>query len=175
MITKRLILLSVVTFFLVSCDSLETKNKEVFNSSQRQWELLKKMNGSSYSYTTTFHSWAGYAAKTTIHVENDIIASRECVATFLNYENETFSIDTIEHYIESGHEIGTHVAGAKPLTVDELYYTCAKEYLKVNTKKNTVYLETNKDGLLNLCGYVPDDCFDDCYFGVRIDTIMWIK
>ena len=175
MITKRLFLLSVVAFILVSCESIITKNKEAFNSSQRQWELLKKMNGNSYTYITSFGSWTGYSTKTTIHVENDIIASRECVVTFYNYENEALSIDTIEHYIESAHEIGTHDIGANPLTVDELYDTCVKEYLNVSTKNNTIFLETNEDGLLNLCGFVPDNCVDDCYRGIRIDTIMWIK
>ena len=173
MITKKLILSSVVTLILVSCESIETKNKELFNSSYQQWENLKKLNGNSYKYITTFSSWTGYSAKTGIQVKDDIITSRECVVSNFNYE--TLSYDTIEHYTESANEIGIHEIGANPLTIDELYDTCAKEYLKVNTKNNTIYLETNQDGLLNLCGFVPEGCVDDCYFGIRIDTIMWVK
>ena len=170
--STKLISLFAIALFLVSCeDSIDSKNKETYNYSFNQWKKLKKQNGNSYEYKTTFSSWVGYSTRTTVYIENDIVTSRECYVTYHN--PETFNIDTLNYYIESEREIGVNEIGANPLTIDELYDSCAGEYLKVDSKKNTIYMETNKDGLLNLCGFVPDNCADDCYFGIKIDTIIW--
>jgi hypothetical protein len=70
--------------------------------------------------------------------------------------------------------LGVHKNGALPVTVDELYSTCASEYLTVDAINNTIYFETELKGLMTLCGFVPKGCLDDCYNGVRINYFDWI-
>jgi hypothetical protein len=173
-IKKLFLLPAIFAIISVSCwDSPTSKRKEAYNNSYSQWVKLKKLNGESYDYQTTFGSWAGHGTHTVIQVRNGAVAARNCYVYL--FDDETLRKDTTDSYFETGSEIGSYQFGAAPLTVDELYDTCVRKYLKVNEKENTVYFETSGDGLLNLCGYVPDGCMDDCFFGVKIDTIKWIK
>jgi hypothetical protein len=173
-IKKLFLLPAIFALVSVSCEDRATsRRKEAYDNSYSQWVKLKKLNGESYEYQTTFGSWTGYGMQTVIQVRNGAVAARTCFA--YQFNTETLTKDTIDSYSETGSEIGSHLAGAAPLTVDELYDTCVRKYLRVSEKENTVYFETNGDGLLNLCGYVPDGCMDDCYNGITIDTIKWIK
>jgi hypothetical protein len=172
---KRLFLLSIILAFVsVSCeDRMTSRRKDAYDNSYKQWLKLKNLNGDSYEYQTTFGSWTGYGRQTAIQVRNGAVVSRSCFSYLLN--QQTLTKDTVDYYFEQENEIGSHNCGAAPLTVDELYDTCAKEYLRVNEKENTVYFETKGDGLLNMCGFVPDGCMDDCYTGITVDTVKWIK
>lgn len=80
-----------------------------------------------------------------------------------------------ETYSETKSNLGTHEKGAKPLTIDELYESCAGEYLIVDKEDNTIYFEATTEGLMTLCGFVPKGCMDDCFSGVNIDSFEWIE
>lgn len=142
-------------------------------ASQERWEDLKAVNGNSYIYQTTSLSLTGHGSTTEIRVEDAAITSRVYV------EFETDKINgarkTIFSYNEGANKVGSHTKGALALTIDELYETCAKTYLVADAEKNTIYFETNEEGLMTICGFVPDGCADDCYMGVRINSFDWLK
>lgn len=150
------------------------QGKEGFNYKQsiKKWKSLKEINGNSYEYETTISSWSGFKAVTTIKVINDKVVQRSYQATLPNTED---SVDTTQSYIENEDELGTHPNGTDAVTIDYWYNTCAAEFLSVNIEENTLYFETNTDGQLTVCGFVPEGCMDDCFTGVRISSFEWIN
>tara|TARA_R110000851_G_scaffold279768_1_gene433063 strand:- start:472 stop:612 length:141 start_codon:yes stop_codon:yes gene_type:complete len=45
----------------------------------------------------------------------------------------------------------------------------------VDKEKNTLYFETEINGIMTLCGFVPNGCADDCYQGISIDSFEWVN
>jgi len=68
-----------------------------------------------------------------------------------------------------------NLSGAKVLTIDELYETCAKDVLTVSQEKNKIIFNVSENGLIQTCIYIPKDCQDDCSMGVLILNLKWIK
>lgn len=166
--------------FLLSC-STDDNNSEItgssgisYKDSKASWPELKKINGESYSYTTRFDSWTGFSNKTIITVQDGVVIKREYFAyeTSVNPEGEV--VEELDSYTETGEEIGTHERGFKPLLVEELYETCISEYLTVNEEENKIYFDTDEDGIISNCGFVPKGCVDDCFSGFRIDEFKWL-
>lgn len=54
--------------------------------------------------------------------------------------------EVIDSYIETNVDLGIHEKGAKPMTIDELYDSCASKYTIVDEKSNTLYFETELNG-----------------------------
>ncbi len=137
-----------------------------------QWTELKNINGNSYIYQTTFFSWTGFGSNTELKIEEGIVTSRVYQEFKINETNGQREI--IDTYTESEADLGSHEKGATPLTIDDLYNSCAGEYLSVDKEKNTLYFEAELDGLMTLCGFVPDGCMDDCFRGVTITSFEWL-
>jgi len=144
-----------------------------YNESFSKWNELKKINGNSYIYQTTFVSWAGFGNITELKVEEGIVTSRVYQEFKTNETNGQREIS--DTYAETKTNLGSHEKGATPLTIDDLYNSCAREYLVVDEKNNTLYFETDKiNGLVTLCGFVPKGCMDDCFRGIKINSFDWI-
>ena len=144
-----------------------------YEDSFRTWRELKQRNGNSYTYQTSFGSWTGFGTTTRLTVIEGKVASR----AYEEYQSQNDSSGTVrtilDSYTEDKNDLGTHQKGAPLHTIDDLYTSCVGEYLIVNSTENTVYFETLDNGILSLCGYVPKDCADDCFRGVRIDSFEW--
>lgn len=152
--------------------TVEGEHGLALEESYTQWTDLKKTNGDSYIYEVRFSSWAGFGHITKIKVEEGVVTSRAYEAYRTNESNER---EITETYTETGAELGTNETGAKPATIDELYNSCASEYLIVDAEQNTIYFDAKLDGLMNICGFVPKDCADDCFTGVKIHAFNWIE
>lgn len=144
-----------------------------YNESIGKWNELKTVNGNSYIYQTRFVSWTGQGSTTEIVVIDGEVITRSYYEFKPSEAGGEEQI--IDSYTENGGAIGSNEKGAAPLTVDELYTTCASDYLVVDATNNTLYFETDSTGLMTLCGFVPDGCADDCYSGVSITGFDWIK
>ncbi|WP_150936197.1 hypothetical protein [Pseudotamlana haliotis] len=159
----------------MSCDTGDNTSELItdFNESEANWEELKSINGNSYSYQTTFSSWAGFGNMTELKIVDGVVNSR----FYEEYEiNETNGEkEVINTYLEEGTDLGSHEAGAEILTIDELYNTCLSDYLIVDSKNNVLYFETKLEGIMSLCGYVPEGCGDDCFSGIQINSFNWIE
>lgn len=152
--------------------TLKGESGLTYNESLTQWSELKNLNGDSYIYQTTFISWAGFGNITELKIESGIVTSRTYQGFITNEANGQKEI--IETYTETLTNLGSHEKGASPLTIDDLYNSCASEYLTVDLENNTLYFETELDGLMTLCGFVPNGCMDDCFRGVEINSLEWI-
>ena len=178
-ISKLLTFTVLLTIAFISCEDDETifekkgENNYSYNESLNTWNQLKNFNGNSYTYETTSGSWTGYGSTTKLEIENGIVISRTNQRYQINGSNG--EKDIIDSYSETIENLGTHNYGAAPLTIDEIYNFCAEELLIVDKKNNTIYFETKENGLISLCGYVPDNCIDDCFTGISIEEFSWIN
>ena len=157
---------------LKNLTSLKGESGISFNESYSKWTDLKKENGNSYVYQTIQISWTGFGSTTELRIENGVIIERNYEEFMTNDTNGQRRI--IDSYSETNTNLGSHEKGADLLTIDDLYNSCSSEYLSVNTSTNTLYFETETNGLMTSCGFVPDNCSDDCFNGVTINSFNWI-
>jgi hypothetical protein len=148
------------------------QNGMSYSESIVNWNELKIIKGNSYIYQTLFSSWIGEANITEVTVIDGIVTSRIYEHFQTNETNGQRKI--MDSYSETIDNLGVHENGARPITIDELYNNCSSEYLTVDANNNTIYFETELNGLMTLCGFVPNGCLDDCYIGVSINYFDWI-
>ncbi len=153
--------------------SLESQIGLSYAESIDAWNELKTNNGTSYRYQTTFSSFTGFGSVTELTVTNDVVTTR--VYQEFSTDEVTGEQQIIDSYTETGSQLGNNAKGATPLTIDQLYASCAAESLIVDATANTIYFQTAVNGLMTLCGFVPDFCADDCYEGIRIDSFDWVN
>ena len=175
-----LMTLPFILFLVLSC-SIESVRENLliegehgfnFRESKSQWDELKKRNGNSYNYTMVEQSWTGVGSETTIHVEKGKVVARYFIAFIISEEDGTKEI-TDTYSEESKKDLGKHSLGAPPYSIDDLYKTCVSKFLIADPDYNTVYFDTNEEGVIALCGYVPVDCGDDCFKGLVISHFAW--
>lgn len=168
-------ILSFICFLLVlacSCGKDEDALTQIkgdsninYKTSLKKWNE-RKASDNTYLYTISFTSWVGFGNETTISVLDGQVTGR----SYYEFNEE---MDTTFWYSETIDELNSHSEGAPPLTFDELYATCASEYLVVDEKENKIYFDTDAVGIMNLCGYVPYNCADDCFTGIKISLMLW--
>lgn len=164
-----------VLLVIASCDTndaISLTELKKLNVSQEKWNNVKVKNKNSYAYSISFTSWSGYGNITVIKVTDGIVVERKYSEFIVN--QITGQQDISLAYTEDQAHLGSNQNGALPLTMDELYHTCGKEYLVMNTRDNDLHFETSDIGLMNLCGYVPKNCMDDCFNGIVIKTFEWL-
>ncbi len=152
-----------------ACDSDSIERQEEFDISQNRWLDFKSESKNSYTYTVRNSSWAGFSSETSIFVENGIVTQRdfELILT----DNTTIDIlEEDQQWSETLSEIGSHPNGAEAITLDEIYTKAENNWL-VERNKTTIYFETDNDGMISLCGFVENNCIDDCFIGVQIISI----
>ena len=175
------ITITVFLLLLFSCDKDDNTNISYgseYEKSLNSWNELKKTNGTSYSYESTFVSWVGFGSTTKITVVDNTVSSREYIAYNLyNPEtNEYLGMDNkiiTDQFTEDINTLNTNELGAKPLTIDELYLSCAADYLTLDTSKNEITFTTDTNGILTNCTYYSIGCQDDCSIGIRINNFKW--
>jgi len=142
-------------------------------ASLNAWDSLAKHYNYSYQYTVGFVSWTGYSNQTIITVNKGKVISRKFKETDPNNGVEVSAENTFV-YEEDAKSLNTHEQGAKARTISELYTNCAN-HVKMDTATNTVYFTTFDNQIMKTCGYVPNGCADDCFFGIELDKIKWLK
>ncbi|SCW47000.1 hypothetical protein [Mucilaginibacter sp. NFR10] len=76
-----------------------------------------------------------------------------------------------EQWHEDKNSLNQHDAGAASITLDQVYQKAKNEWLSTDKKKNTIYFETNNNGMISNASYVPNGCQDDCSTGISISEI----
>lgn len=165
---KNLLYILVVVFF-VSCKKDQFSYQSKFQNSRAKWNTYKKTINISYSYVASSASIFGPYEATTITVKHGTVTGRS-YTTGIYPPNSTVATVT-KTWTEDGATLNTHQGGAAPLTLDEIYAKAPTEWLSADKTKNKVYFETDSNGLIASCGYVPDGCQDDCFRGVNITSI----
>lgn len=138
--------------------------------SRAAWINAKEAHQGTYEYTSSFESWTGYRANTTLVVRDDEVSERYFEATYRNESGEMVNEEWVEQTKE---ELGSHRDGAPAKTIDELYDICAETVLTQSPLGATIWLEFFEDGILHRCTYQENNCADDCSTGVHIDTLTF--
>ncbi len=145
--------------------------KYTYEESLEKWEDLKKEHGNSYIYQRKFDSWSGFGRMVQIKVVDGVVVSR----IYQSYKRtNSGNIKVDKEYKETGEDVGKHEGRFPAITIDELYVE-GKKYLEVDEEQNKIYFTTFENGLLKFCGHYPNGCVDDCFNGVSIYSIRWIK
>ena len=164
-----LIALLLIGSSLSSCDSDDLEYQDKFETSQKTWLDFKESSNDSYKYTVTNSSWVGFSWETTITVENGIVIQRDFEYTSIEGLSNDIQQNELQ-WTETGSEIGAHENGAEPITLDEIYDKAQKDWL-IKRNNATTYFETKNNGMISTCGYVDNQCADDCFVGVKINNI----
>ena len=161
-----IILLLILTSF-TSCKKENLAYENAYNKSYRTWTSFKKSSNNSYRYTIEFGSWTGYSTTTVLTVSGGKVVKRSYVRSTERPLNQT---TIIEQWDEEGTTLNTHQTGYPIQTLDEIYQKAKTEWLPKRTDATT-YFESNNSGMISSCGYVENNCADDCFNGVQITSI----
>jgi hypothetical protein len=160
------IMLLIATLF-VSCKKDHVYGDE-FSESEETWRDFKASSNNSYRYMVSTGSWAGSRSETIVTVENGQVVGRSYVSKVRG--DSSIQMVIREHWEEDASSLGSHTGGAEPLTLDKIYQRAKSDWLKKREDAET-YFETRNNGMISLCGYVPNGCVDDCFRGITIDYI----
>lgn len=167
----KLILLLLLTSLVISCQKSEIEYENQFDKSYKAWISFKKASNNSYKYTVNGSTWVGPAWQTVITVVNGKITQRHFRYTALEGFEDHIPQEALE-WTEDENEIDSHehAAAAEPLTLDQIYDHARNIWLK-KRKDGKTYFEAKNNGLISSCGFVPDNCADDCFSGISIGSI----
>ncbi len=166
---KSLLLLLTAITLLSACKKDGIAKKDEFQTSYEKFQNFKKSSANSYTYIATSGSVFGYSSTTTITITNGVVIGRDYKAYRLNDAHQSVLYIS---WTEDKSSISTHTQGQDALTLDQIYTKAKNEWLKVDTKANDIYFETDANGLIASCGYVPKECQDDCFNGIHISSIQ---
>ncbi|OKS86228.1 hypothetical protein [Mucilaginibacter polytrichastri] len=166
---KALLLLMAVTLLFTACKKDDISHQDAYEDSYKKFTAFKTSFSNSYSYVVSSASVFGPSTTTTITVNKGKVVSRS--SKFYRRSEDGKSSVLFISWEEDESSVGTHKEGAEAITLDQVYDTAKNVWLKADKKTNKVYFETNADGLISSCGYVPDGCQDDCFSGISISSI----
>lgn len=163
-----LLLCLLLGTLFVACkkDGLAYENE--YDKSFKAWKNFKSSTNNSYQYQVTSASWTGYGTETTITVKDGKIIKRAYQAKTI--ERPSNQVVIHEEWVEDEATINTHNNGASAITLDVVYQKAKTDWL-LKRKNAKTYFEVKNDGMISSCGYVEDNCADDCFNGVHIAFI----
>jgi len=146
-------------------------NTVSYGESFLKWLDVKEKHNDSYRYSRSFSSVEGqFGFKTTITVKEGKVTER----SYEQYDYSDNKQKITDQWTEQDTTIGSHKEGFSARTIDDLYMDCNSKYLWVDPQKNTILFEVKNEGLLSTCGYVPNNCADDCFEGITIENLEWL-
>lgn len=160
-----------IGIMLPSCDE-DMEFGSAYNKSYQAWLGFKDSSGNSYRYTVNGHSWVGLNWETIITVTNGQVTQREFRYTFIAPGADVTIPEEDLEWIETENELDTHESGpaADVQTMEQVYSKAKNDWLRAR-KNIEAYFETENQGMISLCGYVPKGCADDCFRGIEIESI----
>jgi hypothetical protein len=171
----KLITLTVIltSLFAVSCSKKDAITSAV-DKSYKAWSDFKQTSNNTYKYTAITSSFSGSYSETKISVTNGSITARDYV--YYEYQYHTDNTPPTKLLSKEWHEttsnLGSHGAeGAELLTLEDVYSHAKNNWLAADPSRNTVTFETNNNGMISVAGYTPKNCQDDCFIGIKIQSI----
>lgn len=162
-----IILLLILTSFS-ACEKDDYTYSNDFEKSYKAWADFKQAANDSYRYTVETSSWTGTTTTTVLTIDEGKVVKRSYVAKSMVSSSNQIVIH--EQWEEEGATLNTHPNGSALITLDKVYQKAKTEWLpkRANAKS---YFETKNDGMISSCGYVDDNCADDCFVGITITNI----
>lgn len=181
--------------FLSSCSGEQFEHKSEFEKSTQKWNAFKQESKNSYKYTVVGGSWTGVSWSTNVVVKDGQVIERsfrylsfrdykrpdegwteEIVQSMLdkhqgnqNAKEFLATLEWTERDIELG--INNNSPAAAVYTIDQIYDKAKSEWLAKQEEGATYYFETKNNGIISLCGFVPNNCMDDCFIGINISSV----
>ncbi|MEE1944880.1 hypothetical protein VRU48_07175 [Pedobacter sp. KR3-3] len=152
-----------------SCKKSDIAFESDFARSYKTYTAFKSSTNDSYRYQVNTASWTGHSTETIITVKNGKVVKRAYVAKNIS-GGPTPQIVVVEQWIEEEGSLNTHANGAATLTLDQIYEKARTVWL-LKRKGAKTSLETKNNGMISSCGYVEDNCADDCFNGISIAFI----
>ena len=172
---KNLLLFLILVVSLTGCSKDNIAYENQFIKSEKAFNVFKVENNNSYKFVLHISSWTNFSSETTIYVQNGKVVRRDYIAKQGVWENGRWNFIILEEYTEVENEINTQVKLPKAITLDQIYSEAKNELLKVNSKENTIYFETENEGMISSVGYAPKGCQDDCFKGYNISGIVPLR
>lgn len=163
-----LIFLLLTAFTSCKKDSIE--HNADYAQSYRTWLSFKDSSNNSYRYMVYQGSWTGYGSETIITVKNGKVVQRSYVHKQVVHNGTAIVTTVLDQWTEEEDQLSTYQEGATPVTLDTIYEKAKHDWLLKRDDAET-YFETRNNGMISLCGYVPDGCMDDCLRGITINFI----
>lgn len=163
-----LLIVLLIASILTSCKKSEIEYENDFEKSYKAWQTFKTSSNDSYRYQVSFSSWTGYSGETTITVNKGKVVKRSYIGKSIKQPSNEVVIN--EEWTEEENSLNTHQNGDAALTLDQIYEK-AKTVWLVKNKNAEISLETKNNGMISACGFVPDNCADDCFTGIKITSI----
>jgi hypothetical protein len=135
--------------------------------SRKTFDQLSEQHAGNYRYQTFLSSWVGFTCTTEITVQDGVVVRR--AQSSRSQPTEPTTLD----WVEEGDALGTHSGCAEPVTLDALYDECLSRALCSDPHDNYLYVETDAQGVLKMCGVFPVNCQDDCYEGANLDWVVF--
>lgn len=163
-----LFIMLLIASILTSCKKSDIEHESDFDKSYKKWQAFKTSSSNSYRYKTSFYSWVGNSSETTITVKNGKVVGRSYIAKSIKHPSNEVVVD--QEWTEDETALKSHDQGGNVWTLDEIYEK-AKTVWLVKRKDAKISLETKNNGMISSCGFIPDNCADDCFTGVSIILI----
>lgn len=192
------IVLAYILVLITSCEKERFEYQNEYEKSYQAWLNFKNESGNNYTYTTSISSWVGWTTQTTITVETGTVVSRTFRFSQIGshiipeegWDEETASIafksigysdEEIERlqredfidglqWKEDTETLGANEGGGSIWTLDEVYRRAKNDWLKKRGDAN-FYFKSDNNGMISSCGYVENNCADDCFRGITIIAI----
>lgn len=168
---KTFLLGLMIAFLLISCKKSDITHENDFEKSYKAWLDFKRKSNNNYLYVVNGYNWAGALLQTTLTVSDGRITKRHFkYANTLGLRPDTPQ-DQLE-WTETGIQLNSHqqTSAASIKTLDEIYDIAKNVWLKKRETGKT-YFEAKNNGLISSCGFVEENCMDDCFNGIRISKI----
>lgn len=163
-----LIIILAAGTLATSCRKSDFAHEDRYKKSYQAWLRFKQSSGDSYQYVVRSSSWTGASSETVITVEAGVVVQRKYELSVM--DPDTHQPYSPEQWTEDADSVNTHSAGARGLTLDEVYQQARDLWLQ-KRKDAKIYFEAGNNGLISSCGYVPKGCVDDCFRGINIPSI----
>jgi hypothetical protein len=175
--------ITVSVFLWISCKTnspsiprITIPNKALeaeYNTSLAKWNKLKAKHKNSYEYKISHSSWIGYRSSTIIRVRRGKVVGREFYENKM-IKNKGYSEEALI-YKEDEADINSHRQGDKAVLFDQHYKHCGEVNLKQDEKTNRIIFKTDEEGVISDCGHIFESCVADCFEGVHVVSLEWLK
>lgn len=107
----------------------------------------------TYHYIRQFDSFTGDFCETTVQVASGTVTAKS-------------DVDYTEGHYSYSNSLDASGWCYPAVTMDALYDECLSTVLCQDPHDNWIYVAIDARGLLLECGFVPMNCYDDCYQGI---------
>jgi spore germination protein YaaH len=172
---KHSVLLACLLFmasFFTACHKSNLQYEDDLNKSYNAWLSFKRSSSDSYRYLVADGSWTGFGWQTVITVTKGNVTQRDYKLTPPPGNTANIPREKLE-WTEKDSEINTHTdsPAAPAITLDQVYEKARTEWL-LKRKDAKTYFEAKNNGMISNCGYINDNCTDDCFRGINITYIQ---